>query len=534
MRKGIFFNVGLILIIIGILSGIILIVATKENKFKQDTIGSYDYQIIDKFYSLELERNSLIQAGRLSLLYSLNASLELGINENCEKYESVSLWTDSCYPTQDILKQSILSKILTPIKYYQNTSFYKGDNYAFNLYIDNSSLILFGRGYSLMNYDLESSLPAVKGNPNIGSNLQQTPQEYSSKTDSLNLSKKQPPSCPPPQRPLPRHYLEAFSKYQDLIYAAANKYSVEPELIAALMTKETSFGTNSMADRADDYGNSLKDGIPDYIAGCRVCYIDGCLDHSTVSDPSKSTWRAPPNKPGHNIMCAAERINAYLKKISKGDHFGCLKDSRYTGDTEEMIVKKLACTYNSGSAKYSYADEVYKFYLQWKDVLCQKAPVTSNKITGNLINNLISENLLSGNVIQLEAPKPIVYQRHTIYGFSPNFVSTVFFNYSIIDSIVKESKLLIENCRVMNFTSSCFQNVTFYDSSCKSRYLVLPPIKLNEPLKMIFCVPIKSSLLHGPEFNIKFALPLQSVQSQLLTVQQTINSQTLNSQTPQP
>src|SRR3989338_6484249 len=364
MKRGIFFNVGFVLIMIGILSGIVLIVATKENKFKQDTIGSYDYQIIDKFYSLELERHSLMQAGRLSLLSSLNESLEKGINENCEKYEGVSLWADSCFPTSDLLEQSLIFKIPNKIKSYQNTSFYNNDNYAVNIRLDHSSITLFGRGYSLMNYDLEMPSSPVKGNPNIGPNLLQGSQEYS-QIDSVISQKKQPiTSCPPLQRPLPKHYLDAFSKYQDMIYAAANKYSVEPELIAALMTKETSFGTNPMADRSDDYGNSLKDGIPDYISGCRVCYIEGCLDHSTVSDPSKSTWKAPPNKPGHNIMCAAERIDAYKKKMFRGVNFGCLKDIRYVGDTEETIIKKLACTYNGGSAKYSYADEVYKFYLQ--------------------------------------------------------------------------------------------------------------------------------------------------------------------------
>ena len=91
-------------------------------------------------------------------------------------------------------------------------------------------------------------------------------------------------------------------------------------------------------------------------------------------------------------------------------------------------------------------------------------------------------------------------------------ISTIFFNYSLINSVVKESKSLIETCKEMNYTTLCLQNTTFYDSSCKTKYLALLPIKLDEPLRMAFCVPIKSPLLHGIEFKLRFALQLKSIQ----------------------
>ena len=170
-----------------------------------------------------------MQAGRLSLLSSLNESLEKGINENCEKYEGVSLWADSCFPTSDLLEQSLIFKIPNKIKSYQNTSFYNNDNYAVNIRLDHSSITLFGRGYSLMNYDLEMPSSPVKGNPNIGPNLLQGSQEYS-QIDSVISQKKQPITpCPPPQRPLPKHYLDAFSKYQDMIYAAGIDCSIDDQ-----------------------------------------------------------------------------------------------------------------------------------------------------------------------------------------------------------------------------------------------------------------------------------------------------------------
>lgn len=458
MKKGVFFSMGFTLILVGVLLGIILILATKESVFQQETIGSYSYKIIDRFYSIELERHALLQGGRHALFSALENTLATGIKKECKQHEGIAIWND-CIPTKEDVHKAVLDTIR--IDTYQKSSLYFPDNYDLTIETTPSSLSLFARGYALVTYYLEKEEKPTKGEANI-----QLPSQ-------IIEGKGEP--CPSPQRPLPKQYLAPFSQYQTPMYAAAERYNIDLALLAALITKETSFGTNPFADRADEYGQPHKDGIPDYLAGCRVCHIDGCLSHPTVADPTKSNWRAPPNNPSHNIMCAAERIHAYREKIKKGEDFGCLKDKQYSGMSNEQVIKKIACTYNSGPEKYAYADEVYAFYLQWKDALCKRNLLTTAAIT--------------------ELPP-----RKATYSVSPSFSSLLFFNVSSLERVFTQAKEFDAACKLLA-PALCIQKAPFFDASCKEKYKILPPS--GKPL--IFCMPLDAPLLYGKPLLLKFA-----------------------------
>ncbi|MBI4441508.1 hypothetical protein HY639_05045 [Candidatus Woesearchaeota archaeon] len=480
MKKGVFFSLGFALIILGILGSVVLIVSTKEAAFKQQTIGDYAYQLVNHYYAIELERHTLMQAGRFSLLAALNDSLSRGISTDCPLHDGVAIWSQ-CFPDDTVVKTALEDAATRLFPHFQNSSLYNPENNLFELVLQEDALLLTNLPRVQIKYDVENQAPPTAGAP------------YHAVSPVIVQSSLLPVTtgpCPPPQRPLPKHYLDAFARYQHAIARAAQRYAVEPALLAALMTKETSFGTNPQADRADEYGKPLRDGIPDYIAGCRVCVIEGCLDHPTVDDPSKNTWRAPPNKPDHNIICAAERIAAYKEKIASGVPFGCLADSRYNGQTEELLIKKLACTYNSGPAKYSYADEVYAFYLQWKDVLCAR-----NQVSGAY---LALSQMSGSNVTPVPQP---VFPRHTTYSVAPAFSSSLPFNMSLIHAVVSHAKK-IQACDWSNSTL-CLANVSFLESSCHKNLTSLDRTK-----PVVFCVPIPSSQLHGRSFYLRFALML--------------------------
>ena len=485
MKKGVFFSVGFTVILVGVLLGIIVILATKESVFKQETIGSYSYKLINQFYSVELERHTLIQAGRHALLSALEKTLAVGIKKECKQHEGIAIWND-CIPTKEDVHKALQDNLR--IDAYQKSSLYFPDNYELQVKSNPSSLSLFARGYALVTYNLEKKEKPTKGEANI------------QLLAPLIEGKTEP--CPLPQRLLPKQYLAAFSQYQTSIYAAAERYKVDPAFLVAIITKETSFGTLPFADRANEYGQPYKDGIPDYLAGCRVCHIEGCLSHSTVLDPAKSDWRAPPNKPEHNVMCAAERVHTYREKINQREDFGCLKDQQYSGMSNEQVIKKIACTYNSGPEKYAYADEVYAFYLQWKDVLCQR-----NKITGSVI---------------AEQRK-----RQAVYSVSPSFSSVLFFNLSSIERIFVQAKEFQTQCKQLTNPLLCVQKAPFFDASCKEKYKAFPPSSkpqapdLKPPtldsqsqtnslnpqtsVHLIFCVPLENPLMHGKPLYLKFA-----------------------------
>ncbi len=473
MTKGVIFSIGLVLITIGFLSGLLLVVMTKEGKFAQKAIGEYSYQMIDKFYDIEIARQSLIQSGRFALLAAEKSSLEQGIREACPMENGVAVWSGEtdCFPTKDDFEKSITVKVGTLLQKYQKSMLYLDDNYELIVNVQPSHIVLTARPYSLVTYEVDK--PSQKGEPYLAS----------SESLSEKITTEKITACPFPQRLLAQKYLAAFSRYQTSIFAASKRFSVDPALLAALITEETSFGTNPEADRTDDYGRPMKDGIPDYLAGCRVCYIEGCLDHSTVSDLTKSNWRAPPNKPDHNIMCAAERIAAYKSKIASGEAFGCLMDSRYDGQSENMLIRKLACTYNSGPEKYSYAEEVYSFFLQWKDVLCK-------------------QNLLTGGVVTNPAPA----QRNAIYSAMPAFSSEINVNMTEIETVISKAKELAVLCKTNSIL--CLQKSPFLDASCTAKYKTLPKIEPGKSLVLTFCSPITAPLLNDKPFYLKFSFLL--------------------------
>lgn len=460
MKKGVIFSIGLVLIALGFISAFFLILMSKEGQFMQKAIGDYSYTLIDKFYDAEMARQSLMQAGRFALTAALSTSLESGIKQDCQKENGIAIWND-CFPSKEDLRNALQSKVLESFLKYKNTNIFLNDNYEYSVEVFPTQIILTARPYLLVTYSTEKPSEIQQGAPYITPASGEIPQS----------------SCQPPQRALSQKYLAAFAHYQTYIYAAAKRFSVEPALLAAIMTAETSFGTNPNADRADEYGKPLKDNIPDYVAGCRVCYIEGCLGHSTASDPAKSNWRAPPNKPEHNIMCAAERISTYKAKAAHGEAFGCLMDPVYVQSTEDATIKKLACTYNSGAQKYAYAEEVYSFYLQWKDLLCRQSPLTMAAVA---------------------APQ----QRKTTHSAMLAFSAVIPFNMAEIESAVTKARELAPLCKQNPLI--CIQKSPFLDALCKEKYKILPEIEQTKSIT--FCVPVSSSPLHGKSYNLEFVL----------------------------
>lgn len=135
-------------------------------------------------------------------------------------------------------------------------------------------------------------------------------------------------------------YAVQYDRYRTLVEHSASEKAIAPAYIAAILTKESSFGLNEDVYAEGGTG----------IAGCKA---------------------APQDNDPQQITCAAQTLQRAFHPTSSQSPYAACQSL-----TTEEKIKCIFSVYNTGyplthqNGNPEYADEVYAYFTQWNAYLC--------------------------------------------------------------------------------------------------------------------------------------------------------------------